>query len=77
MCGIAGYAGFDGSARLGEMVAAIRHRGPDDEGFVRVGEMAGLGFARLSIVDLSGGHQPFQGETGRVHAVVNGEVRTA
>lgn len=74
MCGIAGYAGFDGSARLEEMVAAIRHRGPDDERLVRLGGTAGLGFARLSIVDLSGGHQPFRGETGLVHAVVNGEV---
>lgn len=74
MCGIAGYAGFDGSARLEQMVAAIRHRGPDDTGLVRVGEAAGLGFARLSIMDLSGGHQPFRGETGDVHAVVNGEV---
>jgi asparagine synthase (glutamine-hydrolysing) len=73
VCGIAGYAGWDGRAALPGMVRALRHRGPDDEGAEEYGA-AGLGFARLSIVDLAGGHQPLTGESGRVHAVVNGEI---
>jgi asparagine synthase (glutamine-hydrolysing) len=73
VCGITGYAGFHGEALLPGMVDALRHRGPDDSGIEEYGP-AGLGFARLSIVDLAGGHQPLTGETGQVHAVVNGEI---
>lgn len=73
MCGIAGYAGWNGRPALPAMVAALRHRGPDDEG-MEFYDGAGLGFARLSIIDLAGGHQPLTGEDGSVHAVVNGEI---
>ena len=74
MCGIAGYARFDGSAGLDRMVYGIRHGDPDDVGFTRVGARAGLSFARLSIVDFAGGHQLFLIETGDVQSVVNGKV---
>ncbi|MCC6526351.1 MAG: asparagine synthase (glutamine-hydrolyzing) [Polyangiaceae bacterium] len=58
---------------LGSMCAAMRHRGPDDEGIHVDGEV-GLGMRRLSIIDLAGGHQPICNEDGRVWAVLNGEI---
>ncbi len=56
-----------------EMADAIIHRGPDDEGFYVSGQI-GLGFRRLSIIDLSGGHQPLSNEDGTVWIVFNGEI---
>ena len=55
------------------MADAIRHRGPDDEGFYTSGQI-GLGFRRLSIIDLKGGHQPLSNEDGTVWIVFNGEI---
>ena len=56
------------------MMAAIRHRGPDDEGLLDVG-IATLGFRRLSILDLSPlGHQPMSSDDGLVSLVFNGEI---
>ncbi|MDA8206055.1 MAG: asparagine synthase (glutamine-hydrolyzing) [Thermaerobacter sp.] len=74
MCGIAGFSGqqFDRSG-LDRMVDAMLHRGPDDRGVAYFGS-EGLGFRRLSIVDIAGGHQPMSGEDDRVVAVVNGEI---
>lgn len=83
MCGIAGYLatgqyeGLDASLR--RMAAAIAHRGPDDEGFLeavtRNGEArVGLAHRRLSIIDLSTGHQPMSNEDGSVQIVFNGEM---
>ena len=56
-----------------DMADAIRHRGPDDEGFYVSGQV-GLGFRRLSIIDLSSGHQPLSNEDGTVWIVFNGEI---
>ena len=60
------------------MAATLRHRGPDDEGsFVSnvVGDVAvGLGFRRLSIIDLESGNQPLTNETGTIRLVMNGEI---
>src|SRR6516162_9580708 len=59
------------------MADAMRHRGPDDEGFLgdesRVPGLA-LGIRRLSIIDLAGGHQPIWNETKDVAVVFNGEL---
>jgi asparagine synthase (glutamine-hydrolysing) len=56
------------------MLAALRHRGPDDEGLWR-GEGAWLGHRRLSIIDLSpAGHQPMISGCGRWLLVLNGEI---
>ena len=55
------------------MCDQIRHRGPDDEGFYVEGPV-GLGMRRLSIIDLSGGHQPISNEDGAVWVVFNGEI---
>ena len=78
MCGIVGIYRFDRQAEVREeslraMADAIVHRGPDDEGFFASGNV-GLGMRRLSIIDLSGGHQPiFSDDRSRV-IVFNGEV---
>lgn len=55
------------------MAGAIRHRGPDDEGFYCAGPV-GFGFRRLSIIDLAGGHQPMSDAEGSVWVVFNGEI---
>src|SRR5689334_3956838 len=51
----------------------IRHRGPDDSGYYLKANVA-LGHRRLSIIDLSGGHQPISNEDGSVWIVFNGEI---
>ena len=55
------------------MADTIAHRGPDDEGFYMSGPL-GLGFRRLSIIDLATGHQPLSNEDGTVWIVFNGEI---
>ena len=68
---------FDPEARIApsrkKMADAIVHRGPDDEGYYIKGQI-GLGFRRLSIIDLSGGHQPLSNEDGTIWIVFNGEI---
>jgi asparagine synthase (glutamine-hydrolysing) len=76
MCGIAGFLLRDGKAQISDVRAMcdlIRHRGPDDEGFYTEGG-CGLGMRRLSIIDLSTGHQPISNEDGTVWVVFNGEI---
>ena len=55
------------------MTDAMRHRGPDDEGFYTSGSL-GLGFRRLSIIDLAGGHQPMSDASETIWVVFNGEI---
>jgi len=78
MCGICGKLVFDPAAIVSpalikSMADAISHRGPDDDGYFISGPV-GLGFRRLSIIDLNGGHQPLSNEDGSVHIVFNGEI---
>ncbi len=78
MCGICGKLDFDRNASvapalLKSMADAIYHRGPDDEGYYVSGPV-GLGFRRLSIIDLNTGHQPLSNEDGTVWIVFNGEI---
>jgi asparagine synthase (glutamine-hydrolysing) len=78
VCGICGKLNFDANANVSpELIRAmadtIVHRGPDDEGF-HVSGQVGLGFRRLSIIDLSGGHQPLANEDNTVWIVFNGEI---
>jgi asparagine synthase (glutamine-hydrolysing) len=59
------------------MTAAMRHRGPDEEGFLAGDARApglALGMRRLSIIDLAGGHQPTWNETKDVAVIFNGEL---
>lgn len=55
------------------MCNAIRHRGPDDEGY-HVDGACGIGMRRLSIIDLDSGHQPISNEDGYIWVVFNGEI---
>jgi asparagine synthase (glutamine-hydrolysing) len=55
------------------MIASLRHRGPDEFGLY-LGERAGLGHARLSIIDLETGQQPLSNEDGSLWIVYNGEL---
>ena len=55
------------------MIRVIKHRGPDDAGFYSDGQV-GLANARLSIIDIEGGHQPQRNEDGTVHVTYNGEI---
>lgn len=77
MCGICGTIGLNsretGDAIVRRMLAAIVHRGPDDEGIL-VAPPAAIGSRRLSIIDLPGGSQPVWNETGTLAAVFNGEI---
>jgi asparagine synthase (glutamine-hydrolysing) len=78
MCGIAGaiVPGFDKIATrqlIERMTDPIIHRGPDDSGSIG-GDGVVIGMRRLSIIDLSGGHQPIANERGDVHVVCNGEI---
>jgi asparagine synthase (glutamine-hydrolysing) len=78
MCGIAGVVSATRESNITEAVVRtmcnqIIHRGPDDEGiFVQDG--TGLGMRRLSIIDLSGGHQPVFNEDRSAWIVFNGEI---
>ena len=82
MCGIAGFVdqwtrnGADPVERgrlLKGMCDAIRHRGPDDDGYLLKHGVA-LGMRRLAIIDVAGGAQPISGEDGSVTIVFNGEI---
>ncbi|HEX6790228.1 MAG TPA: asparagine synthase (glutamine-hydrolyzing) [Candidatus Krumholzibacteria bacterium] len=77
MCGICGiFGGFERHEAVdtvGLMANSMRHRGPDDEGF-HVDPPAYLGFRRLSIIDLAGGHQPLANEDDSVWVAFNGEI---
>jgi asparagine synthase (glutamine-hydrolysing) len=78
MCGIAGIHHLNAaqSADAGElkhMLDVIVHRGPDDEGQYVEGPIA-IGMRRLSIIDLSTGHQPIHNEDRTVWVVFNGEI---
>ena len=79
MCGIAGQFNFArrragrSGRRSAAMAQSIAHRGPDDEGYFVDGPL-GLGFRRLSIIDLAGGHQPMSDAEETVWVVFNGEI---
>ena len=77
MCGIAGIVRDDGldvdQPLLGRMCAAIRHRGPDDDGFLHKPGV-GLGMRRLAIIDLKSGQQPIHNQDRTAWIVFNGEI---
>src|SRR5262245_46503779 len=78
MCGICGAAWTDPNSALSAeslqaMMDRLVRRGPDDAGAYR-DDQAALGFRRLAIIDLAGGHQPLSNEDGTVWTVFNGEI---
>ena len=77
MCGITGIVRRDGAQIDRELLArmndAIRHRGPDDDGFF-IDEGVGLAMRRLAIIDLKSGHQPIHNADKTAWIVFNGEI---
>ncbi len=75
MCGIAGTLGkkAETTKLIDRMVDVITHRGPDDRGTLITDSFA-FGMRRLSIIDLSHGHQPIWNEDETVCVVFNGEI---
>ena len=78
MCGICGQFNFARDEPVEpeivrRMTDSIAHRGPDDEGYFFSGPL-GLGFRRLSIIDLAGGHQPMSDAEETVWVIFNGEI---
>jgi asparagine synthase (glutamine-hydrolysing) len=75
MCGLTGFVGGGGRTELEAMTAAIIHRGPDDAGFhIEPDHALHLGFRRLAIIDIAGGHQPMWNEDLSVCVLFNGEI---
>lgn len=89
MCGITGAVWSDPQKEISlpvleQMTQVLRHRGPDDAGHYTsdlkhrapydTAPGVALGFRRLSIIDLAGGHQPLSNEDGTIWIVFNGEV---
>ena len=73
MCGICGYIGIREDELLERMTAGLIHRGPDSEGYFKDGDV-GLGYRRLSIIDVAGGQQPMENEDGSLVLITNGEI---
>ena len=86
MCGITGSVWTDNSRlisrnQLERMTTSLSHRGPDDVGnyyleqdATKVYPAVALGFRRLSIIDLTTGHQPIANEEESIWLVFNGEI---
>jgi asparagine synthase (glutamine-hydrolysing) len=78
MCGFTGYIDLhhDRPAEqetLAKMTGKLVHRGPDSDGYFLEGSL-GLGFRRLSIIDLTSGDQPLYNEDHSVVLMCNGEI---
>jgi len=77
MCGIVGVVNFNRETpnpfMLKRMTDIIAHRGPNDSGYWSE-DGIGLGFRRLSIIDLEQGHQPLSNEDDSIWIVFNGEI---
>jgi len=78
VCGICGIVNFDNTEvstlSIETMMNAMKHRGPDDEG-IFITDNIGLGFVRLSILDLTpAGHQPMKSSDGNYVLIFNGEI---
>lgn len=78
MCGICGIFNYKNRSRIERdrlelMLHKIRHRGPDGSQ-IQILDEIGLGFVRLSFLDLEGGMQPIQNEDRTITMVCNGEI---
>lgn len=78
MCGICGYLDLSNQrkaekATLGKMTNTLVHRGPDSSGYY-LKDSLGLGFRRLSIIDLDNGDQPLYNEDRSIVLICNGEI---
>ena len=78
MCGFVGYTDLKNEREvsrslLARMTERLVHRGPDSDGYFVEG-VTGLGFRRLSIIDLASGDQPLYNEDGSLVLLCNGEI---
>jgi asparagine synthase (glutamine-hydrolysing) len=78
MCAICGVVNLRNGkpverAAIEKMTERLAHRGPDDEGYF-IERGVGLGFRRLSIIDLAGGRQPIFNEDDSAVIIFNGEI---
>ena len=75
MCGICGFTGRLATSEeiLERMKSKIIHRGPDSGGS-HIDSGVSMGFRRLSLIDLEGGHQPIYNETRDMVITFNGEI---
>ncbi len=77
MCGFVSvylkYGNTVQQAELKQMTEQIHHRGPDDTHYFVDGHI-GMGFKRLSIIDVAHGRQPLCNEDGTIWIVFNGEI---
>ena len=78
MCGFVGYTDLKNEREvsrplLAEMTERLVHRGPDSDGYFVEG-VTGLGFRRLSIIDLTSGDQPIYNEDRSLVLLCNGEI---
>lgn len=78
MCGIVGIVDLEGTREIDRVVLkrmtdAVRHRGPDGEGFF-IAPGVGFGHRRLAIIDKEGGAQPFKIASRRGVLNFNGEI---
>ncbi len=78
MCGICGQYSYASqkpveAGVITRMMQSLVHRGPDDEG-CRISGPVGLGFRRLSIIDLVSGHQPMADNRKEIWVIFNGEI---
>lgn len=81
MCGIIAITGNNtektNDTLVSGMLSCLSRRGPDDKGFLRIGESVRqtlLGQTRLSIIDITGGHQPMRDNSRPFTIVFNGEI---
>ena len=80
MCGITGIIEFNKNKRVNisdihKMTETITHRGPDDKGqYLNKEQSVGLGFRRLSIIDIASGNQPMSDDEKKIWIVFNGEI---
>ncbi len=75
MCGIVGIYDKDLNIEslIIKMMKKINHRGPDDDGYT-ISRYTAIGMTRLSIIDISNGHQPIHNSNGNLSIVFNGEI---
>ncbi len=73
MCAIFGWFGNGSEENLHGMADTMRHRGPDDDGYLH-SDIASIGMTRLAILDRSSGKQPFHSNNQKISVVCNGEI---
>ncbi len=78
MCGINGIIYKNSTANIASVLQIMNqriiHRGPDDEGIYTFEKRIAMGMRRLSVIDLSTGHQPMHSDNEKLTIVFNGEI---